>query len=96
MLKTSNSGYLEEMWEIESEQLADFKDEFGHLNVPQNYTENKPLGTWVSTQTKQYKLFEASKTSNMTRERIQFLEELGFEWEVRSYNWEELRQQLFE
>ena len=66
------------------------------MNVPQNYEENKPLGTWVMNQRIQYKLFKANKTSPTTREQIQSLDELGFEWEVhsKSYTWEECQQQL--
>jgi len=37
-------------WEEQRQQLADFKNEFHHTNVPQRYTENKSLGSWVKTQ----------------------------------------------
>ena len=75
-LRAAPSPYT---WEEHRQQLADFKEEFDHTNVPQSYAENKPLANWVKRQKNQYKLFKASKTSSMTREQIQSLEELGFE-----------------
>ena len=83
-------------WEERRQQLADFKDKFRHTNVPIDYAEDKPLGCWVMNQKAQYKLFTASKTSSMTREQIQSLDEFDFEWEVQasSCTWEERHQQL--
>ena len=90
-------------WEKSRQQLVDFKVKYRHTNVPAKYAENKPLGTWVSTQRTQYKLFKEKRKSSMTRERIQSLDELDFEWELRSTRtwelrstrtWEENRQEL--
>ena len=38
------------------------------------------LGSWVAVQRKEYKLFLKGKQTKMTRERIQRLESVGFEW----------------
>jgi len=81
-------------WEERRQQLVVFKNKFRHTNVPQRYAENNQLATWVNTQRSQYKLLKAGKKSHMTRERIQSLDELGFEWKVHVYTWEEHRQQL--
>ena len=49
------------------------------------YAENPQLGTWVSTQRKQYKKFQRDpSTSAMTQERIERLQSIGFEWNGRS------------
>jgi len=71
-------------WEKSRQQLVDFKNKFRHTNVPQTYAENKPLGNWVNTQRTQYRFFKAKRESHMTRERIQSLDELDFEWQLRT------------
>jgi len=83
-------------WEESRQQLVDFKRKFLHTNVPNKFAENKPLGNWVKSQRKWYKLFKAKRKSYITRERIQSLEELDFEWEriTNRCTWEERRQQL--
>jgi len=81
-------------WEERRKQLADFKKQFLHTNVLHNYEENKPFVNWVNTQRTQHKLFKASKTSYMTREQMQSLDKLGFEWELNYKSWEERRKQL--
>lgn len=72
-------------WEERLAELMDFVRIFAHANVPSNYAENPQLATWVKCQRRQYKLFIENKPSNMTQERINKLESLGFEWELRSY-----------
>jgi hypothetical protein len=69
-------------------ELADYRKIHGHCNVPQNYSENAKLGTWVGTQRTQYKLHLEGKTSHMTNFRIQDLESVGFEWGVLISAWE--------
>lgn len=39
----------------------------------------------VKCQRRQYKLLQEGKSSNMTDKRKERLEELGFEWQLRSY-----------
>lgn len=67
-------------------ELQEFRNQFLHCNVPSNYNENPRLATWIKCQRRQYKLFMENKPSNMTTQRIQHLENLGFEWELRSYS----------
>ena len=53
--------------------------------MPQGYAENPQLGNWVSYQRTQYKKFQQDpSTSQMTQERIERLESIGFEWNGRS------------
>ena len=53
--------------------------------MPRGYAENPKLGTWVDTQRRQYKKFQQDpSTSQMTQERIERLESIGFEWNGRS------------
>jgi hypothetical protein len=72
-------------WEERLGELRVFRAAFQHCNVPSNYSENKCLSTWVKCQRRQMKLFREGKPSNMTPDRIEKLESLGFEWELRSY-----------
>lgn len=72
------SGWMER-WN----ELREFRLEFGHCNVPSNYVANTQLATWVKCQRRQYKLFKEGKTTNMTEQRVQQLESLGLEWELR-------------
>jgi hypothetical protein len=65
-------------------ELKTFRRVFVHCNVPSNY-QNKRLATWVKCQRRQFKLHKESKPSNITLERIQVLENLGFEWGLRNY-----------
>jgi len=81
-------------WEESRQQLADFKRKFRHTNVPRHYAENKTLGRWVDTQRYQYTLFKSKRKSQLTRDRIQSLDKLDFEWERKTSTWEESRQQL--
>lgn len=72
-------------WEERLDELREFCSVFHHCNVPSNYNENPQLATWVKCQRRQYKLHVEGKPSNMTTLRVQQLEGLGFEWELRSY-----------
>jgi len=66
-------------------ELQEFRKTYMHCNVPSNFSDNPRLATWIKCQRRQYKLYMEGKPSNMTPQRIQHLENLGFEWELRSY-----------
>jgi Helicase associated domain len=66
-------------------ELQQFRQLFKHCNVPSNYFDNPRLATWIKCQRRQYKLYIENKPSNMTPQRIQHLESLGFEWGLRSH-----------
>ena len=36
-------------WEERFEEVLEFKNNFGHMRVPQNYKENTALSHWVET-----------------------------------------------
>jgi hypothetical protein len=65
-------------WEERWGQLADFKQRFGHTNVPKKYPENPQLAVWVKCQRRQFKLYSEGKRSNTTPDRIRRLSSLGF------------------
>jgi hypothetical protein len=72
-------------WGERLEELREFRKIYMHCNVPSNFSENPQLATWVKCQRRQYKLHSEGKPSNMTSERIDELESIGFEWLLRSY-----------
>jgi hypothetical protein len=75
-------------WEYGLSELADYCKIHGNCNVPQQYSENIKLGTWVNTQRSNYTLHREGKTAYMTTFRIQALESLGIEWDCHSAAWE--------
>merc|ERR1712154_706761 len=74
----------EVVWHERLCELKDFKAKTGDCLVPSNYLPNPKLATWVKCQRRQYKLHLRGSPSNITVERIKILEDIGFEWELRS------------
>jgi hypothetical protein len=83
-------------WDYRLGELADYRKVHGHCNVPQRYSENTKLGTWVAHQRHQYSLHLRGETSAITLPRIEALESLGFEWGIRSATctWEDRLSEL--
>jgi hypothetical protein len=63
-------------WEERFRQLRDFKQRFGHCQVPALWTENIPLGSWVRHQRVLH------KRGKLPAHKRRLLEELGFRWSV--------------
>jgi hypothetical protein len=68
-------------WKSRLRELADYRKEHGHCNIPRNCSENSKLGKWVADQRARYHLHVKGKTSSMTLSRIRELESLDFEWD---------------
>lgn len=64
-------------------ELLQFVQQHGHSNVPTNYLPNKRLSIWVKCQRRQYKLYRKGYRSNMTTDRIEKLDAVGFVWNPR-------------
>jgi hypothetical protein len=71
-------------WLERWQELAEFKQRNGHPNVPKTYPENSKLAVWVKCQRRQYKLYAVGQRSNMTPDRIERLNSLGFVFNPRS------------
>ena len=67
-------------WDGRYEQLKAYRSTYGDCNVPRGWSNNPQLGTWVRTQRYQYRLYKEGKKSSMTEERLNKLNEIGFEW----------------
>jgi hypothetical protein len=69
-------------------QLLAFEDEFGHCNVPRGYADNPSLGSWCNNMRNAYtKIQKGMKTKlNLSQDRIERLEEIGFQWQGVDYD----------
>lgn len=65
-------------------KLRNFKEKYGHCNVPNRYKEDPSLGHWVSDIRGAYKKIKLGKSTrmNLTQSKIDQLEEMGFEWDA--------------
>lgn len=68
-------------WETRYQELVDYQSLHGNCLVPMNYSENTQLAIWVSTQRKEYKLWNASRPCHITSQQIQLLKNIGFSFE---------------
>lgn len=66
--------HKEMQWDEMYRELVAFKKKHGHTKVPQDFKENRALGSWVSRQ-------RSSKTRNiLAPERVKLLNKTGFLW----------------
>lgn len=68
-------------WENEFESLKKYKTKYGNCRVPFEWPKNSKLASWVSTQRK--------IMGKLSKEQINRLNEIGFEWDPLSSVWEE-------
>jgi Helicase associated domain len=72
-------------WECRLQELHNYARRHGHCCVPISFAENKLLAHWVSNQRKQYNLKKAGLPSDLTDDRLQRLEAIGFVWNRWDY-----------
>ena len=70
-------AYMRVLTTIAKSTVKKYKETHGHCNVPRKHG---PLGIWVDTQRKSYRLLKARKSARMSDDRIQKLEAIGFQW----------------
>ncbi len=63
-------------WNQRLEELRQYVKKYGNCDVPKH----TPLGIWILNQRSQYKLLAKKKPSSMTEDRIQALNDIGFDW----------------
>jgi Helicase associated domain len=72
-------------WMDQYNMLKAYKEKHGDCQVPTHYTENPKLGRWTHTQRHQRRLkHKLHKNAKISKDRIALLDELGFNWEVRT------------
>jgi superfamily II DNA or RNA helicase len=62
------------VWEQRYDELCKYKALHGDCNIPNDFPENPPLGSWVNTQR------HLRRSDMLNEERIARLDEIGFEW----------------
>ena len=69
-------------------QLLQYKEQFGDCNVPQRYAENKSLGVWCRHMRAAYRSIQkgVAPACSLPQDRMDKLEELGFEWNVINFD----------
>ena len=65
-------------WEQRFDELAAFRNEHGHCNVPAAWRHNKRLGSWVYRQRKSY------RADTLRSTRVTALQDLGMDWEPKA------------
>lgn len=76
--------YRQWQWMQRYRELQDYLKKHGDCCVPISY-QNKQLAHWVSNQRKQYNLRSQGKRSDMTTDRIEKLNAIGFAWNRWEY-----------
>eukprot|EP00980_Cylindrotheca_fusiformis_P017963 scaffold5707_cov112-Cylindrotheca_fusiformis.AAC.2 len=71
------------VWDERLNELREFYARHGHCNVTNRYKKNPKLATWVKSQRRQFKLYMSGEKTNMTPERIDSLDQIQFQWEIR-------------
>ena len=77
-----NGNKLIAKWNDRYFELFNHKEAHGDCNVPAKYKPNKQLANWVVTQRTQYRLLKKGEKANITQERIDKLNDIGFVWDV--------------
>ena len=73
-----------DLWNSRLDELCEYKNLNGNCLVPQRYSKNPQLGTWVNTQRRHFKFLSQGKRSCLTDERLKKLKDLGFVWSTHS------------
>jgi hypothetical protein len=77
-----------EQWFQKYQELVRYRETHGDcLLVPHNSPSHDSIAQWVKRQRYQHKLREDGKHSNLTDERKQALERIGFVWSTHGARW---------
>ena len=79
-------------WNERYEELKAFHSQFGHFLVPTDF-ENRQLRPWITTQRSHFRFLQEGKPSQLTQERIDLLDKIGFPWKTRE-DWQTRYQEL--
>ena len=85
-------------WWEQFQKLEEYRQERGDCNVPISYKANPQLATWVMNQRAYYHRFideNRKQSRGITKERIEALNKIGFEWRLRERpEWDERYDEL--
>ena len=77
-------NWRDAQWDQMFKALKDYKAIQGHCNVPQRYSENQGLAVWVNGQRTK------KRRAGVLPNRVRALDEIGFVWDAREAQWEEM------
>lgn len=86
----------EAAWDRQLADLKAFQSKYGHCLVTVGHTEYPKLGSWVKEQRRHYVLLQQGKSSNMSSERAEKLDAIGFCWNTHQALWLERFHELSE
>lgn len=69
-------------WLTRYQELVDFREKTGHTNAPTTGGYSK-LSKWVAKQREEYRKFGKKESSQLSRMRIDKLNEIGFQWSIQ-------------
>ncbi len=74
---SSKQERMDAIWLKHYKELQEYKVQNNHVRVPRK---SGPLGEWVRTQRRYYKLWRRGETVPLNKERMEMLDQLGFVW----------------
>jgi hypothetical protein len=75
---------VEDAWKQMYQELVEYHQAHGDCNVPRDYSENPQLATWVGGQR------QRNNRGNLDAEKIEKLDELGFSWNPKEDQWNQM------
>jgi hypothetical protein len=72
-----------EKWNLQYNKLKWYQQINGDCNVPRGWEQDRSVGRWVDNKRKRYKEMKTGEAI-MDSDRIEKLEELGFQWRLRN------------
>ncbi len=88
--------YQSASWNQRFQELIAYQKRTGNSQLPLTYIQDAALARWVKRQRYQYKLMMEGKSSTMTAESIQALEDIGFVWNSQRTAWWDRFEELVE
>ncbi|PYK19450.1 MAG: hypothetical protein DME55_04750, partial [Verrucomicrobia bacterium] len=79
----------DDKWEELYSSLVAYQKAHGDCEVPRVWQENLRLGVWVHTLRKQ-KRGKQKRLGELSKEQIERLDDLGFEWKPHTFAWEKM------
>jgi hypothetical protein len=80
--KINSENMNEKKWMANYNKLKEYGDRSGDVNVPRPYPADPQLGNWVFNQRKRYHEVRQNGDRVTRKDRIELLEEIGFNWEL--------------
>jgi len=80
--KVNSKSDNETRWMAKYNKLKEYGDRIGNVNVPRRYTADQQLSNWVFNQRKRYHELLPNGDRVLRKDRIELLEEIGFNWEL--------------